>query len=83
MANKLKLDTTPLMRVLRTKEDRRRKNALGSRCSRCNAGVWFTGHKALNAFLNAGRVCDSCKAAAVQGASPNEYASRLATLNCD
>ena len=83
MAYTMKLDNSPLMRTEKTKADRRRKDALGSRCSKCNVGVSFTGWKALNAFLNAGRVCDSCKAAAVQGASPDEYASRLAALNLD
>ena len=36
------------------------KMLLASRCSKCNEAVGFAGYKALNAFLNAGRVCDAC-----------------------
>lgn len=36
------------------------KALLASRCSQCNEAVGFAGYKALNAFLNTGRVCDAC-----------------------
>lgn len=36
------------------------RELLASRCSRCNEAVGFSGYKALNAFLNTGRVCNAC-----------------------
>lgn len=88
MANKLKLDTIPLLGMKRKKAVRRRKlGPYGSRCSHCNGEVEFKTHKALSAFLNQGRVCDMCVtrnlSVAAGRVDPYEYASRLATLNID
>lgn len=41
---------------------RRRQGNLKSRCAKCGAEVEFSSWMTLNAFLNAGRVCDGCAA---------------------
>lgn len=47
--------------MMREKTERKTtRTLLASRCSKCNEAVGFTGYKALNAFLNTGRVCDAC-----------------------
>lgn len=47
-----------------TQETKTTRMFLASRCSKCNEAVGFDGYKALNAFLNTGRVCHACIAKA-------------------
>lgn len=83
MANKMMLDTMPLLGMRRKPAVRRRRHGtLQSRCSRCGEAVQFKTYKTLNSFMNQGRVCDACVArnlsVATERVDPYEYAGRLA-----